>query len=69
MPKASHDRPGDRSQLLKEREMNYKTLLLKSEMRFQLLAERTPLGMAIVDHEGFFEVHESHVHNALRVFR
>ncbi len=55
MPKASHDSPGDRSQRLKEREMNYKILLLESEMRFQLLAERTPLGMAIVDHEGLFE--------------
>jgi PAS domain S-box-containing protein len=29
--------------------------LVKSEMRFQLLAERTPLGIAIVDQEGLFE--------------
>ncbi|MGO9569971.1 MAG: PAS domain S-box protein [Desulfomonilaceae bacterium] len=29
--------------------------LLKSEMRFQLLAERTPLGIAIVDYKGLFE--------------
>jgi PAS domain S-box-containing protein len=54
MTKASHDSPGERSQLLKEREMNYKILLRKGEMRFQLLAEKTPLGIAIVDHEGLF---------------
>jgi len=55
MPKASHDGPGDPNQLLTEREMNHKNLLMKSEMRFQLLAERTPLGIAIVDHEGLFK--------------
>ena len=55
MPKASQDSPGDLNQLLKEREMNHKALLLKSEMRFRLLAEQTPLGMAIVDHEGLFK--------------
>lgn len=55
MPKASHDSPGDRGQLIKEREINDKILLLKSEMRFQLLAEKTPLAIAIVDHKGFLE--------------
>ena len=54
MPKASHDSPGDRSQLLKEREMNYKVLLLKSEMRFQLLAEQDSLGHSDRGSRGLF---------------